>query len=71
VIDGMTDDSPESSEIDIDEAMRLSGISRRTLMRYKVTGKLTTRIDSRTTEQRQRRILFRRDEIEALRGNEG
>ena len=68
----MTHDPGATDEIDITEAMRLSGLSRRTLMRYKETGRLKGRVETRSTTQRQRRVLFVRDEIEALaRGDEG
>lgn len=58
----------KNDEIDITEAMRLTGKSRETLMRWKRTGKLTGRIVEQQYTQRQRRVLFRRDEIERLIG---
>ncbi len=65
---GMTEERPASDEIDIDEAMRLTGRTRDTLMRWKANGKVTARVVSAPVVQRQRRILFRRSEIEALAG---
>lgn len=67
----MTHDSPASEEIDITEAMRITGKSRETLMRWKRQGKVTTRTEDREYAQRQRRVLFRRAEIEQLAGHEG
>lgn len=64
----MMDDSPISDEIDITEAMRITGKSRETLMRWKRAGKITGRIVEQQYTQRQRRVLFRRDEIERLIG---
>ena len=65
---GMTNESPASDEITIEEAMRISGRKRDTLMRWKRTAKLTTRIVEAQVTKRQRRILFRRSEVEALAG---
>jgi hypothetical protein len=65
---GLTNDSPASEEITIDEAMALTGKSRDTLMRWKARGKVTARTVETEYTQRQRRILFRRSEIEALAG---
>lgn len=64
----MTNEGSTDDEIDITEAIRMSGKSRETLMRYKRTGKLTARTEEREYRQRQRRVLFRRSEIEALAG---
>ncbi|MBK9711582.1 MAG: hypothetical protein IPO81_09700 [Kouleothrix sp.] len=58
-----------AEEIDITEAMRLSGLSRETLMRRKRAGTLHARTVEQEYRQRQRRVLFRRDEIEALAGH--
>jgi hypothetical protein len=67
---GMNDERPASSdEITIEEAMQISGRARDTLMRWKRDKKLTTRIIEATITRRQRRILFRRSEIEALAGS--
>lgn len=66
----MTNDPPTNDEIDITEAIRLSGKSRATLMRRKRDKQLTTRTDVREHTQRQRRLLFLRSEIEALAGEE-
>lgn len=64
----MTTDNPANDEIDIDEAMRLTGKSRATLMRWKKT--LTTRTEVREFTQRQPRIVFLRSEIEQLAGEQ-
>lgn len=64
----MSEDRPVSEEIDITEAMRMTGKSRETLMRWKRAGKVTARIEERQYTQRQRRVLFRRDEIQKLMG---
>lgn len=64
----MKTDDPASEEIDIDEAMRITGKSRATLMRWKREKGLTTRTAIQEYTQRQSRVLFRRDEIEALTG---
>jgi hypothetical protein len=48
--------------------MQISGRARDTLMRWKRDKKLTTRIIEATITRRQRRILFRRSEVEALAG---
>jgi len=64
----MTTPTPADDEIDIDEAMRLSGKSRATLMRWKRDARLTTRTGVRELTQRQRRLFFLRSEIEALAG---
>ena len=66
----MTHETPDD-EIEIDEAIELSGLSRRTLMRLKATGKIAARTEALPSVQRQRRLLFRRSEIESLRGSEG
>ena len=66
----MENESPTNDEIDIDEAMRLTGKSRATLMRWKEDKNLTTRTTVRVHTQRQRRLLFLRSEIEALTGEE-
>lgn len=66
----MTSESLVNDEIDINEAMRLTGKSRATLMRWKRDKKLTTRTDIREYRQRQRRLMFRRSEIEALTRDE-
>ena len=66
----MTNESLANDEIDIDEAMRLTGKSRATLMRWKDEKSLTTRTTVRVHTQRQRRLLFLRSEIEALAGDE-
>lgn len=65
----VTHESPTSDEIDITEAMRITGKSRETLMRWKRQGKVTTRTEEREYAQRQRRVLFQRDEIERLGGH--
>lgn len=70
VMPAMTHDSSAGDEIDIDEAMRLTGKSRETLMRWKRQGKLTARTEDREYAQRQRRVLFRREEIERLAGQQ-
>lgn len=57
-----------AEEIDITEAMRITGKSRETLMRWKRQGKLTARTEDREYAQRQRRVLFRKDEVERLAG---
>jgi len=62
----MSDPSTASDEIDIVEAMRITGRQRDTLMRWKRDGKVQARVITEVIPQRQRRILFRRDEIERL-----
>lgn len=64
----MLEDIPASDEITIDEAMRITGRKRDTLMRWKAAGKVTARVVAAPITQRQRRILFRRSEIESLAG---
>lgn len=64
----MPEDIPASDEVTIDEAMRISGRKRDTLMRWKRDKKLTARIVDADVTQRQRRILFRRSEVESLAG---
>ena len=64
----MPHETPASDEIDIDEAVRLTGLRRETLMRYKRAGKLAGRVAIVEQTQRNRKVLFRRDEIEALAG---
>lgn len=66
----MQNDSPASEEIDITEAMRITGKSRRTLMRWKEEKGLTARTEVKEFTQRQRRVLFRREEIEKLAGQQ-
>jgi predicted DNA-binding transcriptional regulator AlpA len=66
----MTDASLVNDEIDINEAMQITGKSRATLMRWKREKGLTTRTDIREYRQRQRRLMFRRSEIEALTKDE-
>lgn len=68
VMPAMTNDSSAGEEIDITEAMRITGKSRETLMRWKRQGKVTSRTEDREYAQRQRRVLFRKDEIERLAG---
>jgi NAD(P)H-hydrate repair Nnr-like enzyme with NAD(P)H-hydrate epimerase domain len=58
--------SSADEEIDIAEAMRISGRTRDTLMRWKRAGKVAARTVETEYTQRQRRVLFRRSEIEAL-----
>jgi hypothetical protein len=70
VMPAMTADSSAGEEIDITEAMQITGKSRETLMRWKRQGKLTTRTEDRTYAQRQRRVLFRKDEIERMAGQQ-
>lgn len=62
----MTHERPTTDEIDITEAMQITGKSRETLMRWKKAGKLTARTEEREYLQRQRRVLFRRSEVESL-----
>ena len=64
----MTNDSPAGEEITIDEAMKLTGRSRDTLMRWKARGKVKARTVETEYTQRQKRVLFLRSEIEALAG---
>lgn len=64
----MSEESPADEEITIDEAMRLTGRTRDTLMRWKATGKVTARVVTAPITQRQRRILFHRSEIERVAG---
>lgn len=45
--------------IDIDEAMQRTGLSKRTLMRYKLTNKVETQVVDTEFRQRQRRTLFK------------
>jgi predicted site-specific integrase-resolvase len=40
----MTEELPTGDEIDIDEAVKLTGLRRETLMRYKRDGKLSGRV---------------------------
>lgn len=49
--------------VDIDEAMRLTGASRRTLMRWRADGKVKATTREREFTQRQRRILFKRSDL--------
>jgi predicted DNA-binding transcriptional regulator AlpA len=65
----MTIESSAPDEIDIDEVMRLTGKSRSTIMRWKRDKELTTRTEVRIHQQHQRRLLFRRSEIEPLVGD--
>lgn len=62
----MTTDRSASDEIDMDEAMRVSGKTRDALMKLKKRGRLSTRIVLAEQVQKNRKILFRRNEIEAL-----
>lgn len=64
----MTEERPADEEITIDEAMRLTGRTRDTLMRWKKAGKVAARTVDAEYMQRQRRILFRRSEIESIAG---
>lgn len=66
----MIEESPATDEIDITEAMRLTGKTRDTLMRWKRDGKVSARVETRTHTQRQRRILFLRSDIEKVAGAE-
>ena len=66
----MTTEDPASDEITIDEAMQLSGKSRVALMKLKARGKLKGRVVLVERTQRNRKVMFRRDEIEALAGRE-
>jgi hypothetical protein len=66
----MTEQTPAADEVDITEAMRITGKTRDTLMRWKRDGKVTARVETRTRTQRQRRILFLRSDIEKAAGAE-
>jgi predicted DNA-binding transcriptional regulator AlpA len=66
----MTTKIPANDEIDIDEAMRITGKSRSTLMRWIKEKNLTTHTQLREFTQKQPRIIFRRSEIESLAGTE-
>ena len=66
----MTTDMPANDEIDIDEAMWITGRSRSTLMRWIKEKHLTTHTQVREFTQRQPRIIFRRSEIEPLAGSD-
>lgn len=57
---------PTAEEIDITEAMRLTGKTRDTLMRWKKIGKVRARTVVTEYTQRQRRLLFQRSDIEKL-----
>jgi hypothetical protein len=46
--------------------MELTGLSRRTLMRHRKAGTLTTRLSAEVVPQRQPVIKFRRSELSAL-----
>ena len=54
---------PSGEWIDIDEAMTLTGKSRRTLMRWKLTKHVEARTSDQPFVQRQRRIEFRKSDI--------
>jgi predicted DNA-binding transcriptional regulator AlpA len=66
----MTNENPADDEIDIDEAMRITGRSRSTLMRWIREKKLTAHTQLRDFTQRQPRVMFRRSEIESLAGSD-
>lgn len=66
----MQSDNPVSDEIDINEVIRITGKTRDTIMRWKRAGRITGRTESITQVQRQRRLLFRRSEIEKITGAE-
>lgn len=66
----MQNEHPASDEIDITEAMRITGKTRDAIMRWKRAGKINARVELRERTQRQRRILFQRSEIEKLAGGE-
>jgi hypothetical protein len=66
----MQNETPASDEIDITEAIRITGKSRETLMRWKRLGKLKSRTEEREYTQRQRRVLFRWSDVERLAGDE-
>ena len=64
----MTEELPTGDEIDIDEAVKLTGLRRETLMRYKRDGKLSGRVALVEQTQRNRKLLFPRSEILKLAG---
>jgi len=66
----MTADLPANDEIDIDEAMRITGRSRSTLMRWIKEKNLTTHTQLREFTQKQPRVMFRRSEIISLAGTD-
>lgn len=49
--------------IDIDEAIRLTGKSKRTLMRWKLTKKVQARTIDQEFVQRQRRTVFNKSDV--------
>lgn len=57
-------------EITIEDAIRISGKSRRTLMRLKRAGRLQAHISDEVVPQSNRVLKFRRSEIEALASKE-
>ena len=57
-------------ECDIDEARRITGLSRDALMKLKARGKIRSRVVIMKTVQKQRQVKFMKHEIEALAGRD-
>lgn len=59
----MTDQSADDEWIDIDEAVRLTGMTTRTLRRWKTDNKVETKVVTTEFQQPQRRTLFKKSTL--------
>ena len=59
----MTSTDQTDEWVDIDEAMRLTGRTRKTLMLWKKGGRVEAKTEETDFTQRQRRTLFRKGDL--------